>query len=115
MKGKRGRPNIPLSNISNRKPSGLVASPSEDSGGNTQMDGKFAKGGIAKPRADKKARGGKNWIKGAIKHPGAEKKSAAKAGMSTHEYMEKHKHDSGKSGSRARLGLTLSAMSKGKK
>lgn len=52
------------------------------------------------------------WIKSAIKHPGAEKKAAAKAGKSTHEYMEEHKHDSGKAGSRARLGLTLSKMSK---
>lgn len=63
-----------------------------------------------KDRADKRARGG--WIKGAIKHPGAEKKAAAKAGMSTHAYMEEHKHDSGKAGSRARLGLTLSKMNK---
>lgn len=52
----------------------------------------------------------KNWIAGAIKHPGAEKRAAAKAGMSTHAYMEKHKHDSGTAGKRARLGLTLSKM-----
>lgn len=55
----------------------------------------------------------KNWIQGAIKHPGAEKRAATKAGMSTHAYMEKHKDDSGKSGARARLGLRLSAMRKG--
>jgi hypothetical protein len=54
----------------------------------------------------------KHWIKGAIKHPGVEKKAAAAAGMSTHEYMEKHKNDSGTSGKRARLGLTLSKMNK---
>jgi hypothetical protein len=54
----------------------------------------------------------KHWIKGAIKHPGAEKRAAAAAGMSTHEYMEKHKNDSGTSGRRARLGLALSRMSK---
>lgn len=51
-----------------------------------------------------------HWIQGAIKHPGAEKRAAAKAGMSTHAYMEAHKHDSGKAGARARLGLTLSKM-----
>lgn len=51
------------------------------------------------------------WIKSAIKHPGAEKKAAVKAGKSTHEYMEEHKNDSGTSGKRARLGLTLSNMS----
>lgn len=54
----------------------------------------------------------KHWIAGAIKHPGAEKRAAAKAGMSTHAYMEKHKHDSGTAGRRARLGLTLSKMRK---
>jgi hypothetical protein len=54
----------------------------------------------------------KKWIAGAIKHPGAEKKAAAAAGMSTHAYMEKHKGDSGTAGKRARLGLTLSRMNK---
>lgn len=57
----------------------------------------------------------KNWIQGAIKHPGAEKKAAAKVGMSTHAYMVKNKDAPGKAGARARLGLRLSAMSKGKK
>ena len=52
------------------------------------------------------------WIQGAIKHPGAETAAAKRAGMSTHEYMEKHKHDSGKAGKRARLGLTLSKINK---
>lgn len=55
------------------------------------------------------------WIKGAIKHPGAEKAAAAKAGESTHEYMEAHKNDSGTAGKRARLGLTLSRMARSKK
>jgi hypothetical protein len=54
----------------------------------------------------------KHWIAGAIKHPGAEKKAAAKAGESTHQYMEEHKSAPGKAGARARLGLRLSAMSK---
>lgn len=56
----------------------------------------------------------KKWIASAIKHPGAEKRAAAKAGMSTHEYMEKHKDDPGKAGARARLGLRLSKMAKKK-
>ena len=56
----------------------------------------------------------KKWIQGAIKHPGVEKAAAAKAGMSTHAYMEEHKGDSGTAGKRARLGLTLSRMSKRK-
>lgn len=54
----------------------------------------------------------KKWIQKAIKHPGAEKRAAKRAGMSTHEYMEKHKGDKGKAGARARLGLRLSAMAK---
>jgi len=57
----------------------------------------------------------KHWIQKAIKHPGAEKKAAAAAGESTHQYMEQHKNSSGKAGARARLGLRLSAMSKRKK
>ena len=57
----------------------------------------------------------KRWIAGAIKHPGAEKKAAAAAGMSTQAYMEKHKGDSGTAGKRARLGLTLSRMARRKK
>lgn len=55
------------------------------------------------------------WIKSAIHHPGRMKRAAAKAGVSTHEYMEEHKGDSGSLGSAARLGLRLSAAAKGKK
>ncbi len=54
----------------------------------------------------------KNWIAGAIKHPGALKKAASAAGESTHAYAESHKHDSGKTGARARLALTLGKMRK---
>jgi hypothetical protein len=56
----------------------------------------------------------KHWIAKAIKHPGAEKKAAAAAGESTHEYMEKHKDSPGTAGKRARLGLALSKMAKRK-
>lgn len=56
----------------------------------------------------------KNFIQKAIKHPGAERRAAAKAGLSTHAYMEKHKGDSGTAGKRARLGLTLSKLAKRK-
>lgn len=54
----------------------------------------------------------KNWIKSAIKHPGALKKQAAKSGESTREFAEAHKNDSGKTGKRSRLALTLMAMKK---
>jgi len=54
----------------------------------------------------------KKWIKAAIEHPGAERKAAARAGMSTHAYMEAHKGDSGTAGKRARLALALVCMHK---
>ncbi len=53
-----------------------------------------------------------NWIKAAIKHPGRMKKGAARAGESTHEYMESKKSAGGSLGRAARLGLTLSKMHK---
>lgn len=57
----------------------------------------------------------KNFIAGAIKHPGAEKRAAARAGMSTQAYMRKHANDPGTAGKRARLGLTLSKLAKHKR
>ena len=56
--------------------------------------------------------GKKKWISGAIKHPGRMKRAAARAGESTHEYMEAHKGSPGSLGAAARLGLRLSKMSK---
>lgn len=56
-----------------------------------------------------------HWIQRAISHPGAEKRAAAKAGMSTHAYMEKEKNAGGTAGRRARLGLTLSRMAHAKR
>ena len=52
----------------------------------------------------------KNWIANAIKHPGAETAAAKKAGMSVQAYAQKHQHDSGKAGKRARLAMTLKHM-----
>ena len=52
------------------------------------------------------------WIAGSIKHPGRMKRAAKRAGESTHEYMEDHKHDSGSLGAAAREGLTLEKISK---
>ena len=51
-----------------------------------------------------------NWIKGAIKHPGAMTAAAKRAGETDSEYEQQHKHDSGKAGRRARLALTLKKM-----
>lgn len=55
------------------------------------------------------------WISGAIRHPGALKAAAKRAGESTREYAQAHEHDSGKTGARSRLALTLMGMHHGKK
>lgn len=57
----------------------------------------------------------KKFIKKAIKHPGAEKAAAARAGESTQSYMQEHKNDKGTAGKRARLGLTLTKLARKKK
>jgi len=53
----------------------------------------------------------KNWIKGAIKHPGALKAKAEAAGETTKEFASKHAGDSGKTGAQSRLAETLMGMS----
>jgi hypothetical protein len=55
-----------------------------------------------------------NWIHSAIKHPGAFKAEAKRAGESTKEFAEEKKHAKGKVGKRARLALTLMGMHKRK-
>lgn len=50
------------------------------------------------------------WIAGAIKHPGVLKAAAKRAGQSTAAYAQAHKHDSGTTGRRARLAITLRGM-----
>jgi hypothetical protein len=50
------------------------------------------------------------WIQGAVKHPGAFRRVAQKAGMSTQAYAEKEKGASGTLGRRARLALTFAKM-----
>ena len=55
----------------------------------------------------------KNWIKGAIRHPGALKRAAKRAGESTKGYAAQHKGDSGTTGKRARLAQTLMGLHNG--
>lgn len=56
-----------------------------------------------------------NWIAGAIKKPGALTAQAKKAGESPMKFAAAHKHDSGKTGKRARLAeLLMSFHHKGK-
>jgi hypothetical protein len=52
----------------------------------------------------------KHWIAGAIKHPGALKKKAERAGESTRQFAKQHAGDSGKTGEQARLAETLMGM-----
>jgi hypothetical protein len=51
--------------------------------------------------------GSANWMAGAVKHKGALRQAAHRAGMSTTEFAEKHKNDAGVTGRRARLALTF--------
>ena len=50
------------------------------------------------------------WIAGAVKHPGAFRRAAQKAGMSTQAYAEKEKDAPGILGKRARLAQTFAKM-----
>jgi len=51
-----------------------------------------------------------NWIKSAVKRPGALKRKAKRAGLSTAAYARKHAHDPGRTGKQARLALTFRKM-----
>lgn len=57
----------------------------------------------------------KHFIKGAVKHPGAFSAQAKRAGQSTRQFALAHQHDSGTTGARARLALTLMKLGKKKK
>lgn len=57
----------------------------------------------------------KDFIAGAIKHPGALTRKAKRAGESTGAFAQKHKHDKGTTGRQARLAITLRTLSHGKK
>lgn len=50
-----------------------------------------------------------------IKHPGVFSSAASRAGKSTHEFAEEHKHSSGTEGKRARLALAFETMRRKKK
>jgi hypothetical protein len=52
----------------------------------------------------------KKWIAGAIKHPGAFKRKAQAAGMSTSSYAQKEEGAPGILGRQARLAITLGRM-----
>lgn len=67
---------------------------------------------MAKRTASKASRagsrgGGRKWIAGAIKRPGALTRKAKAAGMSPMAYARKMRHAAGRTGRQARLALTL--------
>ena len=49
-----------------------------------------------------------------VKHPGAFRRAAQRAGKSTQEMAEEHQHDSGRLGREARTALGFAAMRKKK-
>ncbi len=56
----------------------------------------------------------KNWIQGAVKHPGAMTAAAKREGVSTSEYAQEHKHDSGHSGQMARFANVMKGLHRAK-
>jgi hypothetical protein len=53
----------------------------------------------------------RKWIQGAVKHPGASKRAAAREGLSLTDWISKHKDEGGTAGRRARLAQTFRKMS----
>lgn len=52
----------------------------------------------------------RNFIAGAVEHPGAAKRAAAREGLTVHEWAIRHRHDGGVTGRRARLALELERL-----
>jgi len=71
---------------------------------------------MAKAAGARRARGGggKKWIAGAIKRPGALTRKAKAAGMGVQAYARKMRGASGRTGKQARLAITLKKISKRK-
>ena len=58
--------------------------------------------------------GGRRWIAGAIKRPGAFTRKARAAGMGVQAYARKMRGAAGRTGKQARLALTLAKISRRK-
>lgn len=67
---------------------------------------------MAKAARARKAGGGRKWIAGAIKRPGAFTKKAKAAGMGVQAYARKMRKAAGRTGRQARLALTLGKMAR---
>lgn len=55
-----------------------------------------------------------DWMKGAVKHPGAATAAAKAEGLSVPAWAAKHKSDKGVTGQRARLALEFEGMNRPK-
>jgi len=69
---------------------------------------------MAKAAKARRTRGGKRWIAGAIKRPGAFTRKARAAGMGVQAYARKMRGAGGRTGRQARLALTLAKISRRK-
>jgi hypothetical protein len=72
----------------------------------TKADVKKARSKKPASKAQTK-KGGLSKASHGIKHPGAATAAAKREGLSVHAWAEKHKHDPGTTGKRARLALTF--------
>jgi len=66
----------------------------------------------ARARRAGKAGGGRKWIAGAIKRPGAFTRKAKAAGMGVQAYARKMRKATGRTGKQARLALTLGRLAR---
>ena len=66
----------------------------------------------ARARKARKTGGGRRWIQGAIKRPGAFTRKAKAAGMTVQSYARKMRSAPGRLGKQARLALTLKKISR---
>ena len=68
----------------------------------------------AKARKSRSTGGGKKWIAGAIKRPGALTRKAKAAGMSVQAFARAKRKAPGRLGKQAKLALTLKKISRRK-
>ena len=69
--------------------------------------------GAAKAGKARSTGGGKRWIQGAIKRPGALTRKAKAAGMTVQAFARAKRKAPGRLGKQARLAITLKKISRG--
>lgn len=110
--GKKGNPGSDISIPQKQSFTGCPL-PGKPSDGFKSMKAGFREvNGYAAYNGLSKGKGSGNFIQKAIKHPGALTRQAKKAGESPMAFAQAHKHDSGVTGKRARLAITLRGFHK---